>query len=196
MKTFLTFSKKEIRDIVISTVVLALAFGGFNMESFLTALFILTFAFIFHELGHRTMARKFGAFAEYRMWPMGLALALVSSFFGFIFAAPGAVYISPLVRKGFAWSVHSLSGKEYGLIALAGPAVNIVLGFIFIGSMVLIPSYAWLFYAGARICFFLALFNMFPVPPLDGSKIVRWSWGVWGVTIVIAVIGYTLLGMI
>ena len=192
-----SFSKKEIKEITISTIVLALAFSGFfrtfSIAGFLQALFILVFVFIFHELGHRTVARKFGAHAEYRMWNFGLVLALISSFFGFIFAAPGAVYISPVVRKGFAWTVHRLSQKEYGIIALSGPAINLALGAAFYAAYVFAPAYTALFFLAAKISFFLALFNLIPFPPLDGQKVMRWDWKIWLMAIIASFMGYYLI---
>src|SRR3989338_4890519 len=88
----MTFHKQEIRDIILATAVLSFAFGG--LSKFFEALFAVGIAFIAHELiGHKLVAQRFGAEAEFKAWPMGLLLALVTSFFGFIFAAPGAVYI-------------------------------------------------------------------------------------------------------
>src|SRR3989344_20103 len=126
------FSKKEIQDIVVSTAVLGFAFGG--ADNFLTAVFVVGVAFVAHEvIGHKFIAQRLGAFAEYKAWNLGLLLALVSSFFGFVFAAPGAVYFSERYKGPFAFTVHKLGKKEVGMIGLGGPAVNIVLGALFIG---------------------------------------------------------------
>ena len=78
---------KEFRDIVISALVLALAFGialsggyrAFQQLGTLVlvigmALVAVSLAFVFHELGHRLIARRFGYFAEYSMWPIGLMI--------------------------------------------------------------------------------------------------------------------------
>ena len=78
---------KEFRDIVISALVLALAFGialsggfrAFQQPSILIfvigmALVAVSVGFVFHELGHRLIARRFGYFAEYSMWSMGLMM--------------------------------------------------------------------------------------------------------------------------
>ena len=90
---------KELKDLVISALVLALAFGialsggyraFFAPQSlvivFLMSIVAVSLGFVLHEMGHRFVARKFGCFAEYAMWPTGLILAVVVSFFGFIFA--------------------------------------------------------------------------------------------------------------
>ncbi|HQM95337.1 MAG TPA: site-2 protease family protein, partial [Methanofastidiosum sp.] len=51
-------------------------------------------AFLLHELSHKFTAIKYGYFAQFRLWQTGLLLALLMSFaVGFVFAAPGAVYI-------------------------------------------------------------------------------------------------------
>ena len=90
---------KEFRELVISALVLALAFGialsggfrAFQQPGVLVlvigmSLVAVSLGFILHELGHRLIARRFGYFAEYSMWPMGLMIALGISLFGFVFA--------------------------------------------------------------------------------------------------------------
>jgi len=132
---------KELRDLVISALVLALAFGialsggfrAFNQPGILVivigmAMVAVSLGFVFHELGHRLVARRFGYFAEYAMWPMGLMVTLGFSLFGFVFAAPGAVIIYP---RATAWGTVSLSREKVGLISLAGPATNICLDAVF-----------------------------------------------------------------
>jgi Zn-dependent protease len=189
----LKFSSQEIKDIIISTVVLAIVFGGIG-EGFLPALFVVGIAFLSHELlGHKLAAQYFGCEAVYKKWTSGLAFALIGSFFGVIFAAPGAVYIRPGIRKGFAWNIHRLTKQEYGIISLAGPAVNIILGFFFILTMPFFGEYVWLMTMAARISLFLAMFNLLPFGPLDGSKISAWSWYAWGTAMALAGIGYIFL---
>ena len=187
----MTFHKQEIRDIILATAVLSFAFGG--LSKFFEALFAVGIAFIAHELiGHKLVAQKFGAEAEFKAWPLGLLLALVTSFFGFIFAAPGAVYISPVIKGKFAFTLHRLTEKEYGIVSLAGPAVNIILGalFFFAGNYYQLG----LLLFAARISFFLGLFNLIPIDPLDGAKVMRWSMPIWLVSILLAGAGYVLLG--
>ena len=183
------FSRTEIRDIAVSTVALAFAFGHFNQ--FFEALFVVGVAFLSHELiGHKFVAQRYNAFAEYMMWPLGLALAVLTSFFGFIFAAPGAVYISPYHKK-FAFPLAHLGKREYGIVSLAGPAVNIILGIIFLVGA-LVYEIGILAFA-AHISFFLAFFNLLPIPPLDGSKVIAWNKVYWGAAIAVSFAGYLLV---
>ena len=202
--------EKELKDLTISALVLALAFGialsdGFRaigkpgtlVVAFLAALVGISLGFILHELGHRFVARRFGCFAEYTMWPAGLALAVAFSFFGFVFAAPGAVMIRPGTDR---WGRATLTRQRFGLISLAGPAMNIFLAAIFILLDMLYPSASFsigsasreVFFIGALVNTWLALFNLIPLGPLDGAKIFNWDKSIWLVALVVAV---ALLGM-
>ncbi len=174
-------SKKEIQHLTIALLVLTLAFtisfsGGLRSELLsmgFVFLFIISFisvgtAFLFHELAHRKVARKYGCWAEFRMWPMGLMMALFFSFFGFVFAAPGAVMIRGHITK-----------EQNGRISASGPVTN-----WFVGSAFLAGSYYLLFIGSglwwvlafvAFINLFIGGFNLLPLGPLDGAKIFRWS---------------------
>lgn len=185
---------KELRDLAVSALVLALAFGialsgGFSAFRQPDRLLIfvgmamvgVSLGFLFHELAHRLVARKFGYFAEYTMWPAGLAVALGLSFFGFVFAAPGAVMIMP---KATPWGTSSPDREKAGLISLAGPATNVGLAVVFLALDATRP--ALLFTMGASVNTWLAIFNLIPFGPLDGAKIFRWNKGAWLIAIAAA----------
>jgi len=92
-----------------------------------------------------------------------------------------AIMNSPLLigyAKPVPYNPHYLRGKyDEALVAGAGPATNILLALVFgllirFGSMTMSPE---LFKAFATIVFInivLALFNLMPIPPLDGSKVL------------------------
>jgi Zn-dependent protease len=189
------FTKKEIRDLIISFIVIALGFtilysnGDYSHIGlvFPVVMIGVGLGFIFHELGHKFVAMHYGYYAEYELWPTGLIIALISSFFGFIFAAPGAVVIYS----------NGMEEKTNGLISIAGPLVNIALGLIFfiilgsLGDFIYTEVGAIVYLIcvlGTRINFFLAAFNLLPIPPLDGSKVLSWSVPIWLVTFAIAAI--------
>ena len=165
------FSSDEIKDLMISTLAIALIFAWHGSgipvinAKFIINLIIILIAvgsgFILHELAHRTVARHFSAWSEFKAWYEGLALALVLKvILGFTFIAPGAVYI----YKNY------LTIRENGLISIAGPLTNIALAFIF--YMLNIPLISDI---GYHVNIFLAAFNMIPIPPLDGSKVLSWN---------------------
>jgi Zn-dependent protease/CBS domain-containing protein len=71
------------------------------------------------------------------------------------------------------------SGRNEFLIALAGPAISMALGFAF-GLISGVFTAAGVFYSAARVAFYLssaniilAVFNMIPGFPLDGGRILR-----------------------
>jgi Zn-dependent protease len=143
--------------------------------------------FVLHEMGHKLAAIYFGAYARFQMWIQGLVLMLITAVWGFLFAAPGAVYIyAPHITK-----------KENGIISISGPIVNVAIMMVFFAMSLLMPKNVyfsfdlsmlqslfkggafevWRF--GAYLNFVLCMFNMLPVFPLDGSKVFDWSKLVW-----------------
>ena len=150
-----------------------LMLGGFGLftakpgeiiQALLISAFTVGVGFVLHELAHRHVARRYGCQAEFRAFPPFLAIAIASAFFGFIFAAPGAVFISGSVRR-----------KESARIAASGPAMNIAVAFFFIALHFLLPVRAveQVTFYGASINAFLAFFNLIPFGGFDGLKVLR-----------------------
>ena len=188
------FTKREVMDLLISFLVISFGFcilysnRNFSVITLLLPIIMLGvgLGFIFHELGHKLTAMHYGYWAEYKLWVYGLVIAIVSSFFGFIFAAPGAVYIYG----------YDMTDKENGIISIAGPIVNIVLTLIFLAILYSLGTsiyfdqtanlIALICIISSKINSFLALFNLLPIPTLDGSKVLKWSIPIWLVIIIIA----------
>ena len=186
------FSKIELRDIAIAIAVLTASFtiifsrrnSVFSSDPLTNTLWwiavsfvMVILSFMLHEMGHKFTAQKFGAWSEFRMYPAGLALCLIMSVVGFLFAAPGAVYI-----RGY------ITDEMNGKISIAGPAVNIVISAISLILCAIIGHgmSASIFYLLGYMNAFLALFNLLPIPPLDGSKIAKWNPGIYIGALVIA----------
>ncbi len=143
------------------------------------------FAITLHEAAHAYAARYFGdltAYAEGRMSlnpirhidPVGtilipLGLALLGSPFIFGYAKPVPVDFSRLrhPKRDMLW------------VALAGPAANIVMAFcwaivyfIMVGAGMEEEYFFRVSEAGIWVNVILFAFNMFPLPPLDGGRIL------------------------
>jgi Zn-dependent protease len=176
------FSRVEIIQIVISVAALTFAFSlalvggisGLSGINLLTFLFIVGVSFVavstgflLHEIAHKRVAQGYHCYAEYRMYPMGLVIGLFTAAFGFLLALPGAVMIA-----------GRITNKQNGLISIAGPSMNILiaavcmpLAFVFSSESLLLTLFGIVAYINA----FLAIFNLLPVPPLDGSKVFQWN---------------------
>ena len=96
------FSKDELKDFVKAWLAVSVAFSimyfGISFDNkflinFLIIALIVGSAFVLHELAHKFMAIKYGYFAEFRSFDKMLLIGIALSFFGFIFLAPGAVFI-------------------------------------------------------------------------------------------------------
>ena len=193
----LQFSKTETKDLSIAIIVITLLFaylysnGTFGMMIYLIPISLVTIglSFILHELGHKYVAQKYGFFAEFRKWNTGLLIAIITGLFGFIFLAPGAVYIGSYTGI--------ITDEENGKISIAGPIVNIILAVIFLLIEISLkpffllssPLSTYLMITamiGFHINSFLALFNLLPIPMLDGSKVMKWNLPLWIVSIVVA----------
>lgn len=195
-----SFSRTELLHISVALVVLTVAFAvafsaieppilGFNLAGFLAALPLsflgMLTGFILHELSHKFMAQRLGLWSEFRVFPLGLLLSLALAVFtGFVFAAPGAVMFQGSARK-----------EDAGRIATAGPLMNIGIAVVL---FVVIPVVGSASVGGVNVdailifvCFInvmLAAFNLLPIGPLDGRKILAWNGLVWAGLMAVAVV--------
>ncbi len=183
----IAMDRKEILDMALSLAALSLGFsllyGKWRGPAAVLALFpvmavILLLAFLGHELAHRYVANRLGYFARYEASYPWLALAVVlPALTNFIFAAPGAVVVSQYSIWGRA------SPRDLFYISAAGPATNIGLALLALPLAHLVPM-AWFF---AKINAWLALFNLLPIPPLDGYKMFRAFPAYWAAALAVAV---------
>ena len=171
-----------------TTLAYAILLTGGNIidRVFLTALWIAGvvcgLAFVLHELAHRIVARRYGAQAQFVANNGMLLVSIAIAFVGMFFAAPGAV-----------WHRGLLTRRQGGLIALAGPATNLVLALLFLFAWVIVdPPLGSITYellrTGFKLNAWIGLFNMIPAGPFDGAKVLSWNVVVFGITVAVGVV--------
>ena len=127
-------------------------------------------ALVLHELGHATVShllgdptpKNEGRLTLNPLKHLDLIGTLSMVILGFGWAKP--VQINPQYYQ------NKKLGTVY--VSLAGPCTNFLLGFI--GSILLkcIPSLSSFFTVFVGVNISLGVFNLIPIPPLDGSKIL------------------------
>ena len=142
-------------------------------------LFIIFCVLPFHEFAHAFVAHKLGD--PTAKWNGRVTLNPLASI-----DPVGAMFI---LLFGFGWAKPVPVDSKYfknrkrdtALVALAGPVANLLAAFVgmFIINLIAvifsgIPSFLYVFiYYYVVINISLAAFNLIPIPPLDGSKILE-----------------------
>lgn len=141
-------------------------------------LVVLIYSVVIHEVSHGLMAHSLGDDTAKNMGRLTLnpikhldmfgsfILPIITSFSGFIIG-----YAKPV-----PYNPHNLSDRRYGpaKVAFAGPAVNIVMAVLFgltlrfLGNAFALTVLPELLATVVIINLGLAIFNLFPIPPLDG----------------------------
>ncbi len=172
------FDAREIKELLISAMVACFVFSfdeiisGHFMEVLGLSIAIFL-GFVLHESAHKIAAIKLGNYARFVMWREGLLFAIFLAFITmghFVFIAPGAVYIGSL-------GMRRIGSRENAIISAAGPITNIILAAVFAVLFILFknPVFAMVTLVNG----YLAFFNLLPIPPLDGSKIIWYSIPMW-----------------
>lgn len=162
-------------------------FENFDLERVILVVIALIIAIVGHEIMHGWVAYKFGDSTAKNLGrlsinpikhidPLGTIIVPSLLYFtgGFLFgwAKPVPVNMSVVIRNG---------GYKAGIfVALAGIFYNIVLA---IFSLFMLVNFGDLFgdlFANLLVFLFstnlfLGLFNLYPIPPLDGSKALTYA---------------------
>lgn len=145
----------------------------------------LLFAITLHEAAHGYVAKYFGDMTAYSQGRVSLNPVVHIDPLGTI-VIPALLYMigSPFLF-GYAKPVPVNFGnlrkpkQQMAWVALAGPAANLVMAFlwmIFVIVLHVIGVEAEFFFkmaqAGVSVNLMLFAFNLFPIPPLDGGRIL------------------------
>ena len=186
--------KREIKDIILADAVLIIAFSltlsggilgaaqGLSHFSFIVLIpavaLGVSLSFILHELMHKFVAQHYGAIAGFRTSYNGLIITLLTGAFGFLLGIPGATMIY----------TNNFTKRENGIVSIAGPLTNFAVFAVFLvlALALRLPQNSYLGYAidlTLEISILLAFFNMLPIYPLDGSKVLAWNKRVYFITL-------------
>ncbi len=141
-----------------------------------------TTAFLFHEFGHRQVAKHFGLQTKFRLLIFGMIITMFSLIMGIMILFSGGPQIPAFALPGavVVLGLEKIDSKT-GWCKAAGPIVNLVYGAVLIIISLFITSYPlnlFIAYAGF-LNFSLGLFNMIPIGILDGQNIWKWNKGVY-----------------
>ncbi|MBK8432063.1 MAG: site-2 protease family protein [Chloroflexi bacterium] len=151
--------------------------GSFNVSGYLSFLMVAFFAFAYHEFAHAWVADRLGDPTPRANGRLTLNPIPHIDATGFIL----------LALFGFGWastpvSPHLLRGnprQSYAMVAVAGPLANLVMALLFALafrlSIMLSLNIDWVYTflnIGVWLNCLLMIFNLLPVPPLDGFSIL------------------------
>ncbi|MEK7159885.1 MAG: site-2 protease family protein [Patescibacteria group bacterium] len=153
----------------------------------LVSLIILVYSAILHEIAHGLVAERLGdptarLLGRLTLNPknhidpfMSIALPLILILSGspVIFGAAKPVPVDPFNLKD--------GRKDIALVSLAGPATNVLIAATAALLIKLLEEFTvlgdfqvfayWFLLISVKLNLLLAIFNLIPIPPLDGSKI-------------------------
>jgi len=147
----------------------------------------ILFSIVFHEVAHGWMANKLGDSTAKNMGrltlnplphidPIGTVLVPI-----ILMIMPGNFFFGwakPVPFNPYNFYNHINMRKGTMWVAAAGPLSNLILAttaaFLLVVSQRFFPNQtvATFFYIGVYFNVLLGFFNMLPIPPLDGSKVL------------------------
>ena len=141
----------------------------------------------FHEFGHAWTAMKCGDDTAKSLGRVSLNPLVHIDLIGTVLLPLTFIFVLPMYAQfAIGWAkpvpveTRNLRNKNFDdlLVTLAGPAMNLILAFALvalarIGQVFHSPAMAQLCWDAARLSLLLCFFNLIPIPPLDGSRVLR-----------------------
>lgn len=185
------FSYVERSQFMLGVLALALIYswdnwGGtqfdlvFGLKNFARAFILVAITLYVHHASQRVMALRNGLKAEQQLWWYGIIIGLMLA----IVSNGGIKLLAVSSTLAFILPVHRLGAFRYGpnmsviaKICLAGPLGNVLLASVvaLVDMFAASPLLRELFVLNLVF----AWWNMLPIPPLDGAKVLFWSRSVY-----------------
>ncbi|MBT4541045.1 hypothetical protein HOC35_06020 [Candidatus Woesearchaeota archaeon] len=201
LKRYLHWTNAEIKDLVITILVVAFIFGyndkqpsfqiSYWLFNFLLHVFIVTIIVFLYDLAHKVASIFMNIKAEYKMWSTGLLIGMVVTILSggkFYIILPGGVFFHHLVVQRLGHFRYGLNYFTTGFLAAAGP-LFLLLCATFFKTLAIGNIAPVLFDRITFIALYFAIFTMLPFPRHDGAHMFFANRN-WFVIILFFLIGY------
>ncbi len=180
------FSNKEKIDLLITTIIIS--FLSVLNPILTNRTWLIQFIISFVAIGvsllirivvQKRVGKKYDIIVEYKIDHNLIFIAVLIGLLtegAITFSAIGYTILSTFFSERIGHKYKNISYEESGKIALSGTITHILLA---LSSLVLYPINRVFFNEILKANTFMAIFNLIPIPPIDGHKIFWWSRLVW-----------------
>ncbi len=188
IKRHLRYSEGEKKQVFAAIAVMSFVFGfNDNAKTFqlshwaahyLAVLFMVAVVFFTYDLTQKLMALKVGYRAEFKAWPTGLVISIVVALLSggrWYVILPGGIMLYHMSILRLGKFRYGLNIGTQGWLSATGPLALLVLGTFFVAlskQLHFLPSFFGEF---AKITFIFMIYQLLPIPKLNGLNIFFWS---------------------
>ncbi|MEM4461136.1 MAG: hypothetical protein QXY70_03310 [Nanopusillaceae archaeon] len=177
------FQKEEILEFFLSILLLSFIFSTnyfvINIPKILYYTSILLPTFVLKELIQKSFAKRFGYSSRFKLYNVSFILAFFLSFIGIKLAAPGYTQLLPYKFSNWKFKRRAFSVEDEGKIVFVGLSVFLIFCILFI--LLDIKEIKDVFAL-------ILIFNLIPILPFDGTKILKWSFSIWSFLFIFSII--------
>ena len=190
IRRYFVLESHDVQWLMLSVLIMGLIVAiGYEMEqlnlmlwagNLVSVILIIALAVIVRETAHKIMGLSYGWNVEFIPWFYGLIAGLLVAVltFGKIpFLAYSGIKIHMLEDQRLGRFRYGISYFNLGIISLAAPMANLALAIIF-KILMFLPNNT-LIYEAMKINLLFALWNLLPIPPLDGANVMYANRGLW-----------------
>lgn len=183
IRRYYKFTPQELRGLITAVLVIAFIISfknwgdatfdfGVGLFNFFNAILIVALSILVHDAGQRVWGLIIGYKVEFKVWSIGLFIALVLAFASngrFWLIVPGGFMLHILAGHRLGWFRYNINYFGQAMVALAGPLFSFMLIILLKILHSFFPSP--LLYDAIKFNVIYTITSLLPIPPLDGSKI-------------------------